>query len=142
MPAVRVAAETASCEEKRGERPCWLIRQACTWYQCNAVMCFVPYSFPSRQRFSTIFTHRVLGHTISMRPHDGGLRSTRPACVPCPHLPHTPAHSHLSSKRMETSHGPVESGRDQMERRVVSRHHADAHRARRSPLFPLTVGRS
>ena len=44
IPAVRVTAETTSCEEKRGERPCCDKRQACTWGHFNAVMCFVPFN--------------------------------------------------------------------------------------------------
>ncbi len=77
-------------------------------FQCGHVL----YSFPSRQRFSTIFTQCVQGHTISIRPHDGGTCLTMPACVPCPSMYYT----HLRKPVMETSHGPVEIGRDQMER--------------------------
>src|SRR5215472_13500362 len=48
--------------------------------QCGHVLC----SFPSRQRFSTVFTHSILGHTISMHPHGGGTLLTIQACVLCP----------------------------------------------------------
>src|SRR5215470_4435571 len=78
------------------------MRQACTWDHCNAVMCFVP-SFPSGQRFSAIFTHSLLGHTISIHPHGGGTRLTMPACVPIPSMCCT----HLRKDTAQACHGNI-----------------------------------